>query len=258
MAREKMSSTDILRLLQGGTSYGGGSDPRRLLAVLLGNPQVLASLKGRAAQEVSPYQAFDPDTTYDPSSDINDVFYQYTMRPDKKQVEAAQSYFGGVEQGGITDYNAMDFNEQFKADLVSKGWDPADAQVFVTEDLDKNRQAYMKAEAARQKRQMKAFYESRKKAGLTGVPGSKDVGQFLEKQTGLAGLSEVPTSLGEVAKTRSAGAVEKWRKAGVSEAKIPELVARFEKQFVSAAKKQKKTAAQFTTKDVLARLIGGL
>lgn len=258
MAEKNLSSTELLRLLQQGTSYGGGADPRRLLAVILQNPQVLSSLRSRAATEVAPYQTFDPTKVYAPETDINDVFYKYTLRPDKKQREAANSYFGGITQRGIGDSNSEQYNTEFENYLVSQGWDPAEAGNFVQNELEKDRKAYVKSEVSRSKAQMKAFYQQRKKAGLTGRPGAGDVGQYLEAETGLKGLSELPTSLEDIAKTNAAKLASKWKAMGRSEKEIAPMVSQFEKQFVKEAKKQKKTVSQLTPKDVLARLIGGL
>lgn len=254
-SKKKMTSQDLLKLLQSGAGYGEGSDPRLLLATLLSSPQALAGLRSRAAEDVSPYMQFNPKQVYDPSSAFNDVLVEYqTLRP--AMAPAAKEYFLEYQAQGAND-DAIDkadaFIDQKYADL-----DEGQRAQLKTQ-LRQDAPRFAKAEAAKAKRQMSAFYQLRKKQGLTGAPGAGDVGSFLEAQTGLKGLGSLPATYEEAAKQRSGEFAEKIKKrGGRSEESIARMVAQFEKQFATKAKKSKKSPVSFASKDVLKKLIGGL
>lgn len=255
MAKKKMTSQDLLKLLQSGAGYGAGSDPRLLLATLLANPQTLASLRSRAAEDVSPYTRFDPRQVYDPSTAFNDVLVEYqTLRPELAPV--AKKFFtvyqaGGANEGALTEAEAMIDTDYADLDEGQR--------IQLKEQLGKDADRFAKAEASKAKKQMSAFYQMRKKQGLKGAPGAGDVGSFLEAQTGLAGIGSLPSSYEEAAKQRAGEFEQKLRsRKGRSEESIARMVAQFEKQFAGKAKKSKKSPVSFASKEVLAKLIGGL
>lgn len=253
-ASKKMTSQDLLKLLQGGASYGEGADPRVLLATLLKNPSALQALRQRAEEEVSPYMQFDPTQVYDPSTNVNDVLFEYvSTRPQIAPI--AKRYFeeyeaAGGNQGAINAANQFLQSQLSDVDEITRE--------NIRAQLEKDAPRYLTAESSRAKKQMSAFYQQRKKAGLTGTPGKSDIGAYLESQTGLTGLGSLPTSIEEVAKQRGAQFGEKLKGRGKSQQAIAEMVSTFEKKFAEKAKKEKIAPAAFAPRDVIAKLLGGL
>jgi len=254
-------ASQIIQLLlaqQGGEQNLKGALPvRQLLAGLLSSPETIASLQGSARSSVEPLKSFDPSVSYDPSMLATDVENKYSRMGGpianfSKRFWEEISATGGnpMEVNKVraeVKNRAQDYKEQFGID--DDTWD------IVYGELDKDIESFNKQKIARDKKQYAAFLNKRKEAGIRSADTAED--DYLAATTGISGLGALPTSLEDVAKQRSAKVLAKFKNTKSADA-IAKAAKEYEKQFVTKAKKSKRSAVDFGLEDLIKKNLGGL
>lgn len=266
MAAKKYTSDQIIKILMSGQVspeiiQALNIKPRQLLGVLLKNPSVIGKLQEFGTQAVEPLTRFDPSQVYDPKSAVNTVAFKYAqMGP--KYSQLVQDFWNTVAQTG----NSPDFEEYYKtlaldnpkAQAEKYGLDVNEFSTVV-DAMNKDRAKFMTAETSRQKAQMAAFLEARKKKGITTPVGQGgEVGQYLKEVTGVGGLGDVATSLEDFSKKKSDDFKKSLIAQGFSAPRADVLAEDFSKKLLSKAKKQKVNPVAFSAADLVRKtLLGG-
>jgi hypothetical protein len=269
MAKKNLTPAQIQRIIQlllqeeGGVSQlSGALSGKQLLSGLLSSPESLASLRKSAETSVQPYRQFDPNVSYDPNMLSTDVEQKYaSMQPmDENEPDIpsfAQNLFAEAKQAGSNptkiskllaglDANKQKFQQQYRMD--------EDTWNVLRSELDKDIPAYAKQKLERDKKQYAAFLKKRKEAGITS--GETATEDYLAGTTGIRGLSELPTSLEDVAKKAATKAVGKF-KGQRSEDVLAREAAKYEKAFLAKAKKEKRKPTDYGVAALLKKNLGG-
>lgn len=255
MAKKKsLSNEQIIALLGAGGSTKDVANPIRVLLALAQNPQMLSTLRQGATQKVEEYSQFDPTYEYDPSTNVNQVELRYKMMPSNYQSLIKAWFDTARKYGGQT--GQMNLAEQQLRQDETLGLTQSERDGLL-DDLKKNTDRFMNAEAARQKAQYSSFIKSRKDKGLTSFDPTVTSEEYLSGKTGVSGLTQLPTSLDELAKQKT----DVFRKAmlarGKSEKQVSEMADLFAKTFTSKAKEKKISPAMFGLSSVLKKNIFG-
>lgn len=214
MATKRFQQKDIINfLLQGGDISALnklGVDQRSLMAAFISSPELVNKFRQKADTEGQPYIEYRSDFEYDPAKNINEVESKYYAMPEKygafakdfwnqvKAVGANPTEVGRIKQ-------KIDNNRDVYATTAGLTRDEFDE---LYDSLTKDVENFQSAESKREKAQYGAFLSKRKKLGITGE-GTKAKDEFLAATTGVAGLTELPTSLDEFVKQKSESFVSK-------------------------------------------------
>jgi hypothetical protein len=242
-------------LLSGGTHKGlkknAGLTQKQILAALFSSPQNVTALQDYVSKSVAPYATYDTSQTYDTTTP-NAVRTKYEMYgPTYKTL--VDDYFNTVDNAGGNpakiDAFVNDLNS--KMDEASSHYGiPKDELSTMLTSLQKDSKKYI---TQHQKNQFAAFQKLRKAKGITGDTDPKQ--GFVTKLlgAGTAGLADMPTTLEGVAKKKAAAwAAEKYKDLNAEDAKAQ--IANYEKSFVEAAKKKKRSALHYGAMDILKTL----
>jgi hypothetical protein len=237
MARKKgLSAKQIVALLGMGGSTAGAADPLQVLFALAQNPQALTSLRRSGMETVQEASRFDPLYEYDPSTNVNEVLMRYRMMPAEYQPLVNKFFNTGSKVGG----NEAAWNAARKQLLQDEtlGLDTT-ARSGLLDQMWNDRDKFINQEAKRQKSQYAAFMKMRKEKGFTSMDPDVATEQYLSAQTGVKGLSELPTTIEELAKQKTEQFRAALQKSGKGTQKISELADQFSKQFLVKAKEKK-------------------
>lgn len=257
MAKKKknsLSNEQIIALLGAGGSTKDVANPIRVLLALAQNPQMLSTLRQSATQKVDEYSQFDPTYEYDPSTNVNQIELRYKMLPSNYQ-PLIKAWFDTARKYGGQSAQMTLAGQQLRQD-ETLGLTRSERDSIVR-DLENSTEKFMNAEAARQKAQYSSFVKLRKEKGLTSFDPTVASEQYLSGKTGVSGLTQLPTSIDELAKQKT----DVFRKAmlarGKSEKQVSEMADLFSKTFVSKAKEKKISPAMFGLSSVLKKNIFG-
>jgi hypothetical protein len=236
-----------------------GLSKKQILKAFLSSPSLLQKFQETAGEAVSPYQQFDPSHVYNPTEVANSVQYKYMSMGQKFQ-PFVQDYWKAIAKdtspAGI---NKTLATTRERIPLMAKEYGLSEQEIndILTPMQDpKEISSFQKVEASRQKAQFKAFNEQKVKLGIK----SKDTAgeDYLQKLTGLKGLSEVPNNEQFVEK-KTQDFLKIIKEKGVTD---PYATAEYEKLFktglTSGLKKSKKSAASFSKADLIKKNLGNL
>jgi|688.fasta_scaffold17090_15 hypothetical protein len=255
----KLSDDQIAQILQ----LSGGNvelltdadvSTGQIIRALVNNPSVLGSLQKRAKKEVTGYGRFYKDKVYDPAFEFNDTEAKYrNMRGGIAKF--ASEFWGEVKRQGsdLTTFSMIrDTYDNNKDVVLGKFNMTSDEYDDVMASMDADLDAFQRTEVQRQKKQMAAYTDRRKKLGITSRETA--AGDYLATKTGITGLADVPTSVDAFAASKVSGFTNYAKKQGLKDAEITALVPQLE---TAIKKKVGKNYKNYALSDLLKRQVTG-
>lgn len=247
---------EIISMTGGDTSIltDAGISTGQIIKALINKPDVLGKLQKSAGRQVTGFGKFYKEKVYDPAYQLNDVEAKYrNMNPNVAKF--ATEFWNKIREQG-SDTTTFSYIK----DTYDKNRGTVEASFNITPDqyddvialFDADINDFRKAEVTRQRKQYKAYTDKRKAMGITSRETAAD--DFLATQTGIRGLTDVPATLEDFAKSKTSGFTDYAKKQGLKEADIAGLLPVIEG---AIKKKVGKNYKNYAMQDLLKRQITG-
>lgn len=256
MALSEDQIAEIISMTGGDTSMltDAGISTGQIIKALINKPEVLGKLQKSAGRQVTGFGKFYKEKVYDPAYELNDVEAKYrNMNPNIAKF--ATDFWKQIREQGsdTTTFNYIKDTYDKNRDAVLGNFNmTADQYDDVVAMMDADINDFRKAEVARQKKQYKAYTDKRKAMGITSRETAAD--DFLATQTGIRGLSDVPATLEDFTKSKTAGFSDYAKKQGLKDADIAGLLPVLEG---AIKKKVGKNYKNYALQDLLKRQVTG-